>query len=451
MQNNSNKNILGYLPIPELIMKISLPLMISMLVQALYNIVDSMFVAKVSETALTAVSLAFPLQNLIIAFAVGTAVGLNSYLGRKLGAGDHKSAEETAGNGIFLAVVTWLVFAFIGIFLTKPFLSLYTTDPELMKLSLGYARIVIILSLGCFIDITCERIMQSTGDSMHPMLIQMTGAVANIILDPIFIFVFGLGVNGAAIATVISQFISMFLALYFVKRNHFIKIKIREIRPRKHIIKGIYEVGCPAVISQAIGTIMVSLMNSILIGFSATAVSIFGVYFKLQSFVFMPIFGLNAGLVAIIAYNFGAGDKHRINETLRDGVLIAIAIMTFGFILFQFIPDKLLALFSASEHMLEIGIPALRIISYHFIIAGVSIILMAIYQATGAGYVSLIVSISRQLIVLIPSAWILGKLFGLNAVWYSFLLAEIASILISGFFFLRIYNNKIKNLKKVSE
>ena len=448
MQNTTQKNIMGYEPIPKLIMKISLPLMISMLVQALYNVVDSIFVAMVSETALTAVSLAFPLQNLLIAFAVGTAVGINSFLARKLGEGDRLTAEETAGNGIFLSFATWLVFTLIGLLGAKPFLSLYTNDPELLRESLVYSRIVLICSLGIFIDITCERIMQATGDSFHPMIIQIAGAVTNIILDPIFIFLFDMGVAGAAIATVIGQFVGMFLALYYVRKNQHINVKLREIRPRANVIKNIYAVGAPTIVTNAISTVMVSLMNSILIAFSATAVSIFGVYFKLQSFVFMPIFGLNAGMVAILAYNYGARDKERMLKTLKVGTIIAVSIMVVGFIAFQIFPAQLLALFSASENMLEIGIPALRTISLHFIIAGFSIALMSVYQAVGFGLASMVISISRQLLVLIPSAWLLGSIFGLNAVWFSFLIAEIASILISLCFYSWIYKKDIKNLKK---
>lgn len=449
MDDSNNKNIMGYESIPKLIMKISCPLMVSMLVQALYNVVDSIFVAMISETALTAVSLAFPLQNLLIAFAVGTAVGVNSFLARKLGENNKKEAEETAGNGLFLALITWVLFTLIGFFCTRPFLSLYTDDEELLNLSVTYARIVLVLSFGCFVDITCERIMQATGDSFHPMLIQLAGAITNIILDPIFIFTFKMGVAGAAIATVIGQFVGMFLALYYVRKNKFIKVKIREIKPNKRIIGNIYSVGAPTIVTNAISTIMVSLMNSILIAFSATAVSVFGVYFKLQSFIFMPIFGLNAGMVAIIAYNYGAGNKERMTGTLKFGTLIAASIMVVGFLLFQFFPAFWLSLFSASEYMMEIGIPALRIISCHFIIAGFSIALMSIYQATGVGIASMVISISRQLVVLIPSAWLLGHFFGLNAVWLSFVVAEVASICISLCFYIWIYKTRIKPLKRI--
>lgn len=448
MQETTNKNILGYEPIPKLIIKISLPLMISMLVQALYNIVDSIFVAKVSETALTAVSLAFPLQNLLIAFAIGTAVGVNSFLGRKLGEGDTLSAEETAGNGLFLSVITWFLFAVIGIFGVKPFLSMYTKDPELLNLSIQYARIVLIFSLGIFVDITCERIMQATGDSFHPMIIQMAGAITNIILDPIFIFLFDMGVAGAAIATVIGQFVGMFLALYYIRKNVYVRVKLREIRPIKRIIGNIYAVGAPTVITNAISTVMVSFMNSILIAFSATAVSVFGVYFKLQSFVFMPIFGLNAGMVAILAYNYGAKNKDRMMKTLKVGTTIAVSIMLIGLLIFQLFPELLMKMFSASDHMMSIGVPALRIISIHFIIAGFSVALMAIYQATGDGIASMVISICRQLVALIPSAWILGRLFGLDAVWFSFVIAETVSISISFCFFTWIYKKKIKNMQK---
>ena len=291
---------MGYEPIPKLIMKLSLPLMLSMLIQALYNVVDSIFVARVSEASLTAVSLAFPLQNLMIAFAVGTAVGVNSYLARKLGEQNRKEAEHTAGNGLFLSLLTWIAFALFGLFGSKPFMSMFTDDPELLRLATGYTQICLIFSFGVFVDITAERIMQATGDSIHPMMTQMAGAITNILLDPVFIFLFGLDVYGAAIATVLGQFVSMFLALYFVRKNKYVTIHIRQIRPSGRIIKEIYTVGAPSIIMQSVSTVMVSALNSILIAFSTTAVSVLGVYFKLQSFVFMPVFGLQNGMIPIM-------------------------------------------------------------------------------------------------------------------------------------------------------
>lgn len=450
---NPRNNIMGYEKIPKLVMKISTPLMISMLVQALYNVVDSIFVAMVSETALTAVSLAFPIQNLLIAFAVGTSVGVNSFLARKLGEGNQKDAEKSAGNGLLLAVITWFVFMLVGGLGSRWFLSLYTENTELLSMSTSYAQIVTIFSFGMFVDIMIERILQATGDSIHPMITQLIGAITNIILDPIIIFVFKLGVQGAAIATVIGQFVGMFFAIFFVRKNKFIKVRIRKIRPSWPIIRGIYNIGVPTIITNSIGTVMVSLMNSILISFSMgeTAVSVFGVYFKIQSFIFMPIFGLTSGMVPIIAFNYGAGNKGRMLETIRFGLLIALLIMGIGTLIFQLFPEALFSLFSASPEMLEIGVPAFRIISLHFMVAAICITFMSTFQATGIGIASMTVSIARQLVVLIPSAWILGHFFGLNALWYSFLLAELTSLLISSSFFIWIYKTKIKSLESKKE
>ena len=301
-----NENIMGTMGITNLIMKMSLPLMISMLIQALYNIVDSMFVARVSETALTAVSLAFPLQNLLIAFGVGTGVGMASYLSRKLGENDTETATKAAGNGITLAVITWILFAVLGLTIVKPFMSLFTDDIELLNLSTGYSEIVMILSLFMLISMMNERILQGTGDSFSSMVSQMTGAITNIILDPVFIFTFDMGVNGAAIATVIGQAVSCSVSLFFVLRNKYINVKPHHLKLSRRMVSSIYAVGAPTIITNSIGTIMTGAMNAILIGFSTTAVSIFSVYFKLQSFVFMPIFGLSSGMVPIIPYNYGA-------------------------------------------------------------------------------------------------------------------------------------------------
>ena len=444
MASEIKENIMGYEPIPKLIIKISLPLMLSMLIQALYNIVDSIFVSRVSEASLTAVSLAFPLQNLMIAFAVGTAVGVNSFLARKLGEGNRKEAEKTAANGIFLAILTWLAFALFGIFGTGPFLSLFTEDPELLRLSTGYAKICLILSFAVFIDITAERIMQATGDSIHPMITQSLGAITNIILDPVFIFTFGMDVYGAAIATVIGQVVSMISALYFLKKNQYVRLHFRGIRPSGRIIKEIYAVGVPSIIMQSVSTVMVSALNSILIAFTATAVSVLGVYFKLQSFVFMPVFGLQAGMIPIIAYNYGAHKRHRMTKTLKTGGLIAVSIMIIGFAIFQFLPDLLLSFFAASEEMLSIGRPALRIISICFIPAAISISLTSAFQATGVGYAAMVVSIVRQLAVLLPVASLLAATGVLDNVWLSFTVAEAVGLTLSICFYAYVYKKKIK-------
>ena len=439
-------NIMQSETIPRLLFKMSFPMMLSMLIQALYNVVDSIFVAMVSETALTAVSLAFPLQNLLISAAVGTGVGINSLLSRRLGEGKHEEANHVASTSLFLAFAMWVLFVLIGVFLTKPFLALFTKDTELLKLSKSYSRICLIVSFGCIFSVTIEKLIQATGNSVQPMTMQLTGAITNIILDPVFIFVFGLGVNGAAIATVIGQIASMLLAIIFFKKNEYISIKFKDIKPNARIIKDIFQVGLPSIIMNSIGTVMVSLINKILILFSATAVSVFGVYFKLQSFVFMPVFGLNNGVIPILGFNYGARNKKRMLDTMKLGLVVALLIMITGTICFQLFAKELLSLFSATEEMYRIGIPALRTISLCFIPASISIILIASFQATGFGLASMMVSIIRQLVVLCPCALLLSRLIGINGVWYSFAIAEIFGLLFSVIFFIHVYNKKIKNL-----
>ena len=439
-------NIMQSETIPRLLFKMSFPMMLSMLIQALYNVVDSIFVAMVSETALTAVSLAFPLQNLLISAAVGTGVGINSLLSRRLGEGKHEEANHVASTSLFLAFAMWVLFVLIGVFLTKPFLALFTKDTELLKLSTSYSRICLIVSFGCIFSVTIEKLIQATGNSVQPMTMQLTGAITNIILDPVFIFVFKLGVNGAAIATVIGQIASMLLAIIFFKKNEYISIQLKDIKPNTRIIKDIFQVGLPSIIMNSIGTVMVSLINKILILFSATAVSVFGVYFKLQSFVFMPVFGLNNGVIPILGFNYGARNKKRMLDTMKLGLVVALLIMITGTICFQLFAKELLSLFSATEEMYRIGIPALRTISLCFIPASISIILIASFQATGFGLASMMVSIIRQLVVLCPCALLLSRLIGINGVWYSFAIAEIFGLLFSVIFFIHVYNKKIKNL-----
>ena len=446
-KEEKKENIMGTLGITRLIMKMSLPLMISMLIQALYNIVDSMFVARVSETALTSVSLAFPLQNLLIAFGVGTGVGMASYLSRKLGEKDTETATKAAGNGITLAVITWILFAILGLTIVKPFMALFTDDAELLGLSTSYSEIVMIFSFFMLLSMMNERILQGTGDSFSSMLSQMTGAITNIILDPVFIFVFKMGVNGAAIATVIGQAVGCAVSLYFVIRNKYIKIKPQHLKLEKRMVASIYSVGAPTIITNSIGTIMTGAMNAILIGFSTTAVSVFSVYFKLQSFVFMPIFGLSSGMVPIIAYNYGARKKKRVMSTIWIGTLIAIVIMAVGTIVFNLFPEALLSLFSATEEMYRLGVPALKIISFCFVSAAISIGLGSSFQATGYGIGTMIVSISRQLLVLIPVAYILSKLIGINGVWLSFIIAEGVGLAVSLILFLKVYRTRISSIE----
>ena len=441
-------NIMQSETIPRLLFKMSFPMMLSMLIQALYNVVDSIFVAMVSETALTAVSLAFPLQNLLIAAAVGTGVGVNSLLSRRLGEGRTEEANAVASSALFLALALSVIFIAIGLFLAKPFLALFTDSSELLELSASYSRICLIISFGCMFSITIEKLIQATGNSVQPMTMQLTGAIMNIVLDPVFIFLFGLGVNGAAIATVLGQIGSMVLAFIFLKKNSYITIRLKDIRPKAKIIGEIYQVGLPTIIMNSIGTVMVSVINAILIGFSATAVSVFGVYFKLQSFVFMPVFGLNNGIIPILGFNYGARNRKRMTSTMKLGLVVALTIMILGTLLFQLFPSELLSLFSASEEMYAIGIPALRIISLCFIPAAISIILISSFQATGLGLASMMVSIIRQLLVLCPAAFILSRFFGINGVWASFALAECFGLTFSVIFFIHVYKTRIRNLER---
>lgn len=441
---------MGVMPVGRLLVGMSLPIMLSMLIQALYNIVDSVFVAQVSEKALTAVSLAFPVQNLMIAVAVGTSVGVNSLLSRRLGEKRYEDANNAAGNGLILSILSWAVFAVLGLTVVDPFFKMFTDDPELVAMCTRYTSICMIFSFGIFVDITCERIMQATGDTVRPMIVQISGAVTNIILDPLFIFgLFGLpamGVTGAAIATVIGQFVSMGLAIHFVRKNTEVHVKLRKCRLEKQTVKEIYQVGLPAIIMQSIGTVMTVYLNKILITFSTTATAVFGVYFKLQSFIFMPIFGLNSGMIPILGYNYGAQKPQRMIKTLKVGMVISITIMAIGTAIFQLFPETLLKMFNASDEMLRIGSVALPAISLCFISAGISIVLGATFQATGDGIFSMITSITRQIVFILPSAWALGRIVGLDGVWYAFVIAEAFSLLMTIFFFRWEYSKRIKPL-----
>ena len=445
------ENIMGTQPITKLLPSMALPIMLSMLVQALYNIVDSIFVSRVSENALTSVSLAFPVQSLMIAVSVGTAVGLNALLSRRLGEKNYEAANKVAENGIFLAVVSWAAFAVLGGAFSGPFLRGFTSTPEVLEGGTAYLRIVTICSIGLFMSVTMERILQVTGNTTYQMISQLTGAITNIVLDPVFIFGwFGLpamGVAGAAWATVIGQCCGMAVALALNRaKNHEVTLRPRGFRPDGAAIRGIYQVGLPSIIMQSIGSVMVVGMNKILISFTETAVSVFGIYFKLQSFVFMPVFGLTNAMVPIIGFNYGARNKERIRETTRLAACISVGIMAIGTILFHAAPRMLLGMFDASETMLEIGVPALRIISVSFCFAGVGIVFSSLFQALGDGVLSLTMSVVRQLLLLLPSAWLLAHFVGLTAVWFSFLIAECASLTLAILFYRRIQRTKLENL-----
>ncbi len=448
---NTQENKMGAMPVNRLLISMSLPMMISMLVQALYNIIDSIFVSRINENALTAVSLAFPLQSLMIAFGVGTGVGINALLSRALGEKDSEKVNKAAVNGIFLDGVNFVIFLLIGLFATTPFYLIQTGDAEIFSYGKQYLSIVCCCSLGMFTQFVFERLLQSTGKTFYTMITQGTGAIINIILDPIFIFgYFGLpamGVAGAAIATVIGQTVAGIAAVAVnLKKNTEIKLQFRGFRPDMAIIGEIYKVGVPSIIMQSIGSLMTYGMNQILLAFTSTAATVFGVYFKLQSFVFMPIFGLNNGMVPIVAYNFGARNKERLTRTVKLSMVYAVCLMAAGFLVFQIFPAQLFAMFDASETMLAIGVPALRIISLSFVLAGFGIVSGSVFQALGNGVYSLIVSVARQLLVLLPVAFLLSLTGNLNAVWWAFPIAELVSFGVSVFFLIRIYRGVIRHI-----
>lgn len=452
-QTTMKENKMGTLPIPKLLISMSLPMMLSMLVQALYNIVDSIFVAKISESALTAVSLAYPIQNLMIAIVSGTCVGMNALLSRNLGEKNYDSANAAARNGIFLGFLSFIAIAVLGGFGADFFMSTQTTDSQIHLYGTQYLRIVTTLSFGLFFAVTFSRILQSTGKMVHAMIAQTAGAVTNIILDPIFIFgLFGvpkMEVVGAAIATVIGQCVEMSLTIIFnLKYNRELNLNMRKFRPSLLIIGNIYKVGIPSSIMMSISSVMVFFMNKILMAFSSTAVAVFGVYFKLQSFIFMPVFGLNNGMIPIVAFNYGARNKKRILDTMKLSVCIATCSMLIGIALFQLIPEQLFGFFDASDEMLRIGVPALKIISLHFIFAGFNIITSSIFQALGNGVYSLTISVVRQLLVILPAAFIFAKLFGLANVWWAFIIAEVVAVSMNIFLFQRIKKDKIDPLSR---
>lgn len=422
----------------KLLLNMSLPMMVSMLVQAMYNIVDSIFVAKISEDALTAVSLAFPLQSLMIAVGAGTGVGVNALISRGLGEKKRDRVDAVAANGIFIYALSYLAIAVLGFTAVRPFYNMQVGagQENIMELGVTYLSIAMIFSFGLFGQFVFERILQATGRTLFTMISQMTGAIINIIMDPILIFgLLGfpkLGIAGAAIATVMGQIIAAIIAcVYNLKKNTDVTISFKGFRPNGEIIKDIYIIGIPSIVMQSIGSVMTTGMNLILMGISSTAAAVFGVYFKLQSFFFMPVFGLNNGLIPILSYNYGARNKKRMMNTLKYGYLIAFLFMLVGFVVFMLIPDRLLLLFDASETMLAIGIPALRKIAVHFLIAWFCIVSGTLFQAVGNAVYSMYVSVARQLVVLLPVAYVLAKIGGLSLIWWCFPIAEMMSLLIS--------------------
>ena len=449
------ENKMGTMPIGKLVFNMSLPMMVSMMVQALYNIVDSIFVAKLSENALTAVSLAFPLQTLLIAVGTGTGVGMNALLSKSLGEKDFKKANKTATNAAFIYAVSYIVFLILGFTVVKPFYrsQVGSADAEIMTMGVDYLSTVMIFSFGIFTQVFFERLLTSTGRTIFSMTSQLSGAVTNIILDPILIFgMFGapkMGVTGAAVATVIGQCVAGLVAgTCNHKFNHEVRFQFKGFKPDFKIIGTIYAVGIPSIIMQSIGSVMTYCMNRILIEFSSTATAVFGVYFKLQSFFFMPVFGLNNGITPIIAYNYGARQRKRMVKTIKVSLVMAFCLTFIGFVLFESIPQALLGLFNASNDMLKIGVPALRTIGVHYLIAWFCIIVGTVFQALGKAVFSMVVSIMRQLVVLVPAAYLLAKFGGLHMVWWSIPLAEIVSLLMSTVLIKRIYRLKVKPLEQ---
>ncbi len=442
------ENRMGTQSIGSLLFSMSMPIVISMLVQACYNIVDSIFVSRISENALTAVSMAFPIQTLMIAVSTGTGVGINSLLSRSLGEGNKKNAQAAACNGLFLAFLSYFIFLIFGIFGTVPFYRAQINDPEIIALGKDYLSIVCMFSFGQFFQIAFERIMQSTGKTIYNMITQGLGAIINIIFDPILIF--GLcgfpkmGIAGAAIATVAGQIIAAILGYIFNKlKNDEVSVSMKGFKPNPEIIAIIYRVGIPSILMQSITSILTFFMNIILAGFSSTAVTILGVYFKLQSFIFMPVFGLNNGLIPIVAYNYGAGNSERIKKAIRYSVCAACIYMFLGFLTFELAPEKLLMIFDASDNMIAMGIPALRIIALSFLLAGATVVVTGIFQALDVAVYSLVVSVLRQLIIVLPVAYILSKLVGLTGVWVAYPIAEIFAFIISIFLYKKTLRKRV--------
>lgn len=451
MDSPAKENKMGVMPMGRLILSMSVPMILSMLVQALYNIVDSVFVARYSQDALAALSYSFPAQNLMIGTATGTGVGVNALLSKSLGEKNFDKANKTAANGILLAMFGSVLFFLFGLFFAEPFITFQTKTPSIIAEGRTYLSIVTMLSFGIFGEIMFERLMQSTGKTIYTMFTQGIGAIINIILDPIMIFgLLGcpqMGVAGAAYATVIGQIVAFVLGIVFNhKYNPEARLYAKNFKPDFEIIGRIYAVGIPSIIMVGIGSVMTTAMNKILNGFSDVAASVYGVYFKLQSFAFMPVFGLNNGVIPVIAYNYGAQKRKRMLHAVRLGCIIATCFMGIGLLLMQCIPAELFALFDAGEDMLAIGVPALRIISISFLFAGVCIALSSVFQALGKGIYSMCISFARQLVVLVPAAYLLSLSGNVNAVWWSYPIAEIASIAVSLLLFRHVYKTIIAKI-----
>lgn len=452
MNNAPAENKMGTMPVFKLILNMSLPMMFSMFIQAMYNIVDSYFVAKISENAITAVSLAFPVQNLMISFAVGTSVGVNALLSMRLGQKNQEEVNKAGMNGIFLAIATYAVFAVLGIFFLKSYFYSQIDIQEIRDYGLTYMNIVLFMGFGCFSSIMFEKLLQSTGKATLSMWSQLAGALTNIILDPLMIMGIGpfpaMGIAGAAWATVIGQILAAIVALCLnIKYNKEIQFNWKSFRPDLKVIGAIYKVGIPSIVLSSIASVTTTLINMILGAFSSTAIAVYGLYFKLNSFIFMPVFGLNSGIVPIIAYNYGAQNYKRLTSSIKLGLTIAFGIMVVGMLIFMIIPGPLLSLFEASDDMLAIGIPAMRIIASSFCGAAIAIVLGSVFQALSSAMLSMLVSVFRQVLVLTPAAYFLSLTGNINNIWFCFPIAEIVSVCLSLIFYRKIYREKILPLK----
>ncbi len=452
-QTITEENKMGVMPVNRLLVTMALPMMISMLVQALYNVVDSIFVSRISEDALTAVSMAFPMQNLLIGLATGTAVGMNALVSKALGEKKTDTANHMAMHGVFLAVCCYLLFLVLGLTISRVFFVVQGASEEITQYGHDYLSIIMCASFGVYIEVIYERLLQSTGKTIYTMFTQGIGAIINIIMDPMLIFGIGIfpkmGIKGAAVATVLGQIVAAILAVTFnAKVNDELHLNFRKFKPELKAVGNILFIGIPSVLMVAIGSVMTFSVNRILVAFSSTAVAVFGVYFKLQSFAFMPVFGMNNGMIPIIAYNYGAQKPDRIIKTLKLSMFYATCIMVIAFIIFQTLPNQLLGLFSASEEMLAIGVPALRTISYGFLLAGVSVICSSFFQAMGNSVYSMLISFMRQLVCLIPLAYLFAQTGDVTKVWLSWPIAEVVSVLCCLLFLNRVNKNLIRPMRQ---
>lgn len=450
--NNMNElNKMGTMPMGKLLRSMSIPAMLSMLVQSMYSIINSIFVGFLGEAALAAVTLIFPIQILIIAFGAGTGVGLNSLIARRLGERKNQEANSAATHGLLLSLFNWAIFVVFGIFFSVPFVKSFSDNPAIVDDATIYCIIVTVFSIFIFVQVNVEKIMQATGNMIYPMISSLVGAICNVIINPILIFgLLGapkLGVTGAAIGTIIAQFLSMSVGLFLLlTKKHEVKISFKNFRINWSTLKNIYSVGLPSIIMQSIGSVMLVGLNGILISFSEAAVAVLGVYYRLQSIIFMPVFGLTQGAMPIFGYNFGAKKKDRLMHAFKLSLITAVIIMAIGLLVFQLFPIPLLKIFSASPEMIDIGVRALRSISISFMFSAVGIMASTMFQATGHGILSSIVSLLRQLILLLPLAWILARTVGLDYIWFSFPMAEISSLIASLLFLRYIYKKEIKDL-----